>query len=124
MSMKLRIRGNSIRLRLTRNEVERIAGGEIVEENVDFGPGGKRFGYALQIGDGDRLGAAFDGERIVVNVPRAQAAEWTGTDLVGLEAENNGMLILVEKDFACLTPRRGEDETDMFTNPSPEACAG
>jgi hypothetical protein len=25
--------------------------------------------------------------------------------------------ILVEKDFACLAPREGEDESDMFPNP-------
>jgi hypothetical protein len=25
--------------------------------------------------------------------------------------------ILVEKDFACLAPREGEDESDMFPHP-------
>jgi hypothetical protein len=30
--------------------------------------------------------------------------------------------ILVEKDFACLAPREGEDESDMY--PHPEAKQG
>jgi hypothetical protein len=29
--------------------------------------------------------------------------------------------ILVEKDFACLTPRKGEDDGDAFPNPN-ETC--
>jgi hypothetical protein len=34
--MKLRIRGNSIRLRLTKGEVERVAAGQTSEEMVDL----------------------------------------------------------------------------------------
>ena len=30
--------------------------------------------------------------------------------------------LLVEKDFACLAPREGEDESDMFPHPSAETA--
>jgi hypothetical protein len=32
------------------------------------------------------------------------------------------LTILVEKDFACLTPREGEDESDMFPNPDDDGA--
>ena len=37
--MKLRLQGNSVRLRLTRSEVERLREAGLVEESVDFGAG-------------------------------------------------------------------------------------
>jgi len=38
--------------------------------------------------------------------------------------EGDQLSILVEKDFACLAPREGEDETDMYPNPKAgeESC--
>jgi hypothetical protein len=45
--MKLRLQGNSVRLRLTRSEVERLRDTGIVEESVDFG-GGEVLAYRLQ----------------------------------------------------------------------------
>lgn len=122
--MKLRIRGNSIRLRLTRGEVDQAGAGKSVRETVNFGPEGKSLGYVLEVREHGPFTASFDGEQIVVSVPMAETSEWAATDRVGLEAESNGLRVLIEKDFACLSPRRGEDETDMFENPSTEACAG
>ena len=121
--MKLRIRGNSIRIRLTRSEVERFAAGDPIEEAVDFGFG-RTFGYALEVGENGLPTASFDGGRIVVTVPAAEVASWTSTDRVGIEADAGQLKLLIEKDFACLSPRPGEDESDMFENPTPENCAG
>ena len=44
--------------------------------------------------------------------------------IAGEQRLDDGALLtlLVEKDFACLAPRPGEDESDMF--PHPEADAG
>ena len=59
--------------------------------------------------------------RVQVSVPRAQARSWADSDQVGLEAEHQGIAILVEKDFKCLTPRKNEDDGDAFPNPK-TAC--
>jgi hypothetical protein len=45
--MKLRLQGNSVRLRLTRSEVERLREIGRVEESVDFGAG-EVLAYRLQ----------------------------------------------------------------------------
>ena len=45
--MKLRLQGNSVRLRLTRSEVERLRETGLVEESVDFGAGAA-LAYRLQ----------------------------------------------------------------------------
>ena len=44
--MKMRIKGNSIRLRLTKTEIKRIENGHPVEEVLAFG-GGKALKYQL-----------------------------------------------------------------------------
>ena len=44
--MKLRLQSNSVRLRLTRSEVERLRDTGLVEESVDFG-GGEVLAYRL-----------------------------------------------------------------------------
>lgn len=115
--MKLRIRGNSIRLRLTRGEVERLALEGQVEETVQLG---RRFGYALIVAEKGSVAAEFDGDRILVTVPRPEISEWAATERVGIEAFTNGVTVLVEKDFACLASRSNEDESDMFKRPGSE----
>jgi hypothetical protein len=127
--MKLRIRGDSLRLRLSRTEVTALAARGEVEDAVSFG-GGVRLVYALRVRDGaagERLTAALtsspEGPRVDVHVAAGAARAWTGGDEVGIEAtQETGpgqvLRILVEKDFACLTARAGEDDSDAFPNPS------
>ena len=123
--MKLRIRGSSVRLRLTRGEVQRVAEGGRVEDAVAFGPT-QCLSYALVAADVSVPSATFDQAAIVVSIPHEQLHAWATSDDVGIEAQQsigNGqaLSILVEKDFACLTPRKGEDDGDAFPNPN-ETC--
>ena len=119
--MKLRIRGNSIRMRLTRSEVERVGRGEPVEETVDLFP--MPFKYSLSSRETIKIEAVFEGGNLAVIVPEHQAAEWASSDAVGMETEDGAEVkLLIEKDFACVKPRAGEDETDMFDHPDPAAC--
>ena len=119
--MKLRIRGNSIRLRLTRGEVERFARGVPVEETVDLYP--MPFTYSLTAREAVKIEAIFDGGNLSVIVPQHEAEAWANGDAVGMETEDGGEVkILIEKDFACVKPRSGEDEADMFENPDSAAC--
>lgn len=120
--MKLRIRGNSIRLRLTQGEVERLHAGGSVEEFVDFGHGNERLTYLIASDESvSRIRVDFEGGLLAVRVPGEAVRRWAVSNDVGLEKHENGLQILVEKDFACLKQRPGEDETDMFPNPAGSA---
>lgn len=113
--MKLRIRGNSIRLRLLKSEVAELSGKGSVSETTDFG--GSQLTYTLQSGS-DRIGASFHGGSITVTVPESEIREWAETDeKIGIEAESNGLTILIEKDFACPTRKDDPDNLDAFANP-------
>ena len=119
--MKLRIRGNSVRLRLSRGEVEAFDRAGRVEDAVRFGPG-SCLTYALERTTDAAVAARLRGDGVVVLIPAALAETWCRTDQVGLEGEQptgDGELlrILVEKDFTCLKTRSGEDESDAFPNP-------
>ncbi|MBX3206565.1 MAG: hypothetical protein KF764_15945 [Labilithrix sp.] len=118
--MKLRIRGDSIRLRLSQGEVAALAEGGIVEESIGFGPD-VALSYAIAFG-GTTLSATLSGPRVEVSVPADVARAWAASDAVGLEGaqdigQGRTLRILVEKDFACLTTRPHEDDADAFPNP-------
>lgn len=123
--MKLRIRGSSLRLRLGRTEVARVAEGERVEDTIAFGATrAERFVYAFVPSDEVmEMRARFAANEVTVMVPTGRAREWaTGSD-VGLASEQaigdgTTLAILVEKDFACLKPRDGEDDSDAYANPT------
>ncbi len=111
--MKLRIKGDTIRLRLTQSEVAVVVRGDAVVETTSLP---QTFSYALET-SGDTIGAAFDGGRMTVNVPQAIALRWAGTEEVSIRGREGGVEILVEKDFACVVPREGEEDPDAFPNP-------
>lgn len=86
-------------------------------------PGGSRLEYALEASnDGKTATAQLAAGRLVVRLPRAMVEQWAGSDQVSIEGaqpldEGGQLAILVEKDFRCLAPRAGEDESDMFPHP-------
>lgn len=112
--MKLRIRGDTLRLRLTRPEVEALRERGKVEDGTSF-PGGARFRYALELGLSTT--ASFDATGIVVQLARAEGEAWCSSDVVGITAEVGPVQLLIEKDFACLKPRPGEDPSEMYPHP-------
>jgi hypothetical protein len=129
--MKLRIRGDSLRLRLTRSEVAALAAGQPVIEKMRVACG-VSFEYRLSAdGSGTSPQASMEQGALVVRLPPRLAAEWAGTETVGIEATqangaSEGLHILVEKDFPCLTPRPHEDDSDAFARPGdsqPPKCA-
>ena len=122
--MKLRIRGNSIRFRLTKTEVAQLAETGSVEEIVEFGiREEQRFIYSLIVStEIENVIAVLENKRIFVLVPKSQAIEWASTNEVGIRSaqsldESKTLQILIEKDFACLDDRFGEDDSDAFPNP-------
>ncbi len=109
--MKLRIKGNSLRLRLSKTEVEKLAVAKYLEELTSFG--NNTFVYALQVKDhGDELSADFDGSKITVFIPEIFVKDWAENDVVGFNAtmqvsDTESLYILVEKDFKCIDEATG-----------------
>jgi hypothetical protein len=120
--MKLRIRDNSLRFRLTRGEVEALDALGTVSARIAFA-GDSTLTYAIESSPACVAPTAlFDGEQVVVRVPASAVETWAATDQVSIRDEQrlssgDTLVILVEKDFACPRPREGEDESDMFANP-------
>ena len=117
--MKLRIKGNTIRLRLTKSEVDYFSQTNYIEEQTQFGK--NFFSYRLSVSDSDSVGAEFEDNRISVYVPTQLAKNWTDTNAVGFNGEleignNKKLYILVEKDFKCLD-ETVEDQSDNYENP-------
>ena len=121
--MKLRIRGNSIRLRLTKTEIVQFANTGKVEEMVEFGFPQTALRYQLYTTtDTEVIRAKFEDNCLYVSVPKRDAENWINSEKAGIEAgqplgDNKYLRLLLEKDFACLTDRTDEDETDAFPNP-------
>lgn len=120
--MKLRIKGPSLRLRLTQGEVRALAETGRIEDEVPFG-GGTRLVYRLsRDAAATRISASFAGGLLEVRLPEALAREWCASQEVTLagiqEAASPALRITVEKDFACLAPRTDEDESDNFPHPN------
>ena len=122
--MKLRIKGNSLRLRLTRSEVEEFGRTGKVDEKVRFGtrPQGT-FCYQIETTGSDDITASFLDGRITIYVPDRIADTWVKSEQVGFEGrqiidEETELHILIEKDFVCLTPRENEDQSDSYPHPN------
>lgn len=118
--MKLRIRGNSVRLRLGQHEVRQLAEAGVVEESVTF-PTSATFTYALRLHQLNEFKAEFGNGTLAVYLPHAIGKSWAEGEEVGVYSEiPNGeaaLKVLIEKDFQCLHKRPDEDESDMFVNP-------
>lgn len=122
--MKLRITGNSIRLRLMKSEVAQLAETGLVEETIEFGlTPDQRLTYALSLSESIEIPCAeMKSNRLSIILPAPQAETWRQTDQIGIRAgqilsADKKLQILVEKDFACLEERPGEDESDAFPHP-------
>ena len=102
--MKLRLRNNSIRFRLTQSEVARLQQEGLLEELVDFG-GGEILAYRLETRalPGPPL-ASFRRGTVAVSVSVAEAGLWAASDAVGVYAQSGSLTISIEKDFHCVEP--------------------
>jgi hypothetical protein len=124
--MKLRIRGNSIRVRVSQSELEQLAREGAVEDSVRFAPG-SRLTYRVRVSTAEPLSAQLRGGEVTITLPKASLERWLEPAEVSIAGEQpieagETLRILIEKDFACLAPREGEDETDLFPNPAQGAC--
>ncbi|SDE73383.1 hypothetical protein SAMN05421636_10750 [Pricia antarctica] len=118
--MKIRIKGNSVRFRLTQTEVKTICEKDRVTEKTQFNEA--QFIYGVKASnDYDSLHASFFDHGIMLFVPKDALSDWYTNDRVGFyhtQILNNGqkLELTLEKDFVCLD-NRTEDESDNYPNP-------
>ena len=118
--MKIRIKGNSIRYRLSRPEVELFAKEGLVTEKTEFT--NAILTYSILRYTGKMISAELTGQNITIYIPESLAEQWTSTDLVGLEwnmplSDDKNLYLLIEKDFKCNDATGLEDESELYNNP-------
>lgn len=118
--MKIRIKGNSIRLRLTKTDVQDLKQQGFVEETTSIGTQ-EVFKYALKVdAEKPQLSASFNDNKITVYLSEKEAATITDTQEITVKGsqkngEENELFLLVEKDLECLDST-SEDQSDMYEN--------
>ena len=111
--MKLRVNANSIRFRLNRPDVAELIRTGAVEQSVRFGPGSENtFRYRVAADPGGRIFASFSSSTISVFVPDERIRQWAASSQIGFDCrlvidEDTDLMILVEKDFACVSRNTG-----------------
>jgi hypothetical protein len=130
--VKLRLQGNSVRLRLMRSEVVRILAGDRVEESIRFSPDPQAtLHYSLSMDStlAEQASVQYAAGSLTVLLSEHAVKLWAADDQVGIytslhtgidpgpDTGDGAMLQLsVEKDFACLD-RDEKENQDTFKNP-------
>jgi len=118
--MKIRIKGNSVRFRLTKSEVETFSKMGSIAEVTHFQS--KALTYALVAKAGiTELEADFVDNSITIYFPKSEQESWATNDRVGFSNcadwnDSSTLSLLVEKDFTCLD-NTIEDQSDNYPNP-------
>jgi hypothetical protein len=121
--MKLRIRGNSIRLRLLQTEVAALAEKGNITEKISFGSTPLFYSISAAV-DAEKVSAHFRNNQITIYIPSNTVRAWANSDQVSIEGDQNidqegdALKILIEKDFVCLDRKDDPDNADAFPHPA------
>ncbi len=113
--MKIRIKDNSIRFRLTQSEVLELGKKRIVSSYTQFID--RPFIYAIEQTEDKELSASFIENKIAIKIPQKMVEELVSTDTVGFEGQTGLIKLLIEKDFVCIDNTL-EDQSDNYPNPN------
>jgi hypothetical protein len=107
--MKLRLEENSLRLRLSEDEVRQFAATGRVAQALAFGSGpGQALSYALErlpeASPAPAVQVRYEAGALVIEVPAHVARNWTDTENIGfrsqiLAADGQELRIVVERDL-------------------------
>ena len=119
--MKIRIKDSSIRLRLSKMDVNTLSEQGCILSECQITVG-NTLKYMISLSDKEEMSIKMKYNTIDLKVPYDQLEAFLKEDQVGFERIINngaegGLHILVEKDFQCLVPRVHEDEANLYTNP-------
>ncbi|HEY3738431.1 MAG TPA: hypothetical protein VGL53_01240 [Bryobacteraceae bacterium] len=118
--MKIRLFGDSIRLRLNQAEVESLAAGGAVEMVIPFP--GEAFACTVQP-SGNSIEVRHSGGRLSILIPQAQTTAWAASAEVGMYADQQPssggavLRVLIEKDYRCVHNPDAPDNAGTFPNP-------
>jgi len=119
--MKIRIKDNTIRYRLTKSEVETFCETGFFTGKTQFDTA--VFYYELKAKEGiSVLEADFLKDTITVYFPQEDTKDWATNAIVGFDTiyktkKGKELIILVEKDFVCMDETI-EDQSDNYPNPN------
>ncbi len=121
--MKIRIKGNSIRYRLTRSEVAAVCQIGYVSDFVAFPKQSLTYNLIVQE-QPQPLTATFEDDVITLSLAKQLSLDWDTNQTVGfshamLLPNDKKLMLLVEKDFTCLDDT-SEDQSDNYPNPKLE----
>lgn len=116
-------------MRLSQSEVQQLAKQGSVQASTRFGAEESAvFHYQIRVVEMEEmLSAKNDAQSITVFINESTAQIWAEDDTrISVQselpvAEDQSLVLLVEKDFKCLSPTRTEDESDLFPHPKEES---
>lgn len=119
--MKIRMKGSSIRLRLSKTDLKSLEQNLMVEERTDFGDSILIYQLVPSAAH-QELDASLSNHCIRIFIPEHFSRIWNSNEIVSIEArkklnEKEELYLLVEKDFQCLD-KTSEDQSDYFINPN------
>jgi hypothetical protein len=126
--VKLRIKGNSLRFRVSRPELARLLAAGRIADTVRFGEEeSARLTYALEHSPSAvAVAVRHRGTETAVVLPTHTAQSWAESDQVGIYAKHplgkyGELDVIVEKDFPCGDPADPEN-ADKFPRPDSDVC--
>jgi hypothetical protein len=119
--MKIRIKDNSVRYRLTKSEVKKLCTEHYLSATTEFAT--TYLQYAIAVKENiTLLDADYIDHKITLFFPAVEAAIWYDSDRITYEntivlPNGNLLKLLLEKDFVCLD-HSTEDQSDNYQNPN------
>lgn len=121
--MKLRINKQSVRFRLSQQEIINLRALKTISVALFWGLNEDDIWvYKLTIIDEGVSQLKIRPEEFNIMILKTEIENWLNNDeIVSFECNfptlSNPLFVLIERDFKCLTPRK-EDESDLFENPN------
>lgn len=118
--MKIRILGDTLRLRLKKSEIDEFAKNGKIKNSISFGNDNK-LQYILQVSIDSEISASFINNEIIIAIPKDVAKKWIETDLITLKNNISTPNLIIEKDFKCTSKDCLETENqknDSYRNPN------
>ncbi len=112
--MKIRLFGDSVRVRLTQVEVAALAAGGAIESVIPLP--GEALACWVQPFDGP-LEAHHAAGRISILVPGVETVRWAASQEEGMYGTSGLLRIAVEKDYNCIHKPDSPDNAGTFPNP-------
>ena len=111
--MKTRILGNSIRFRVSMDEMEQLSLGKSIVANTDFLSGSLKVSI---VSWSNSHQIDYDQNTIELRLNKVELEKLHISETIGFSFDVKKLQVLFEKDFKCLTDR-GEDEAKLYKNP-------